>query len=111
MEPLLFLLFVAGGLAAVLLLPAGSFAFGVALPAGWFGDAAESYARLRSLFEPVAVQLLLATLQSLVFWHAAHRLRFMLRTFGVEREAVSCAGCYGAAVLASVAAFLVWCRI
>jgi fumarate reductase subunit D len=110
-EPLLWLLFVAGGVAAALLLPAGSFALGIAYPAGWYGDAAESYARLRSLFGSLAVQLLVALLQSLVFWHAAHRLRHLLRTFGVEREAVACTGCYGLAVLASVATFVVWLRI
>jgi fumarate reductase subunit D len=110
-EPLLWLLFVAGGAAAALLLPAGSFALGIAYPVGWFGDAAESYARLRSLLGSLAVQLPLALLQSLVFWHAAHQLRHLLRTFGVEREAVACAGCYGLAALASVLTFAVWCRI
>lgn len=110
-EPLLFLLFVAGGVVGALLLPAGSFAFGVALPAGWFGDAAASYARLRTLLDGIGIQLLLAVLQSLVFWHAAHRLRHLLRTFGVEREALTCAGCYGVALLASAVSFAVWCRI
>ena len=111
LEPLLWLLFVAGGAAGALLLPAGSFAFGIAFPAGWFGDAAESYARLRALLASAGVQVLLAALQSLIFWHAAHRLRHLLRTFGVEREALTCTGCYGLAVLASAAAFVVWLRI
>jgi fumarate reductase subunit D len=102
---------VAGGLAAALLLPAGSFALGVALPAGWFGDAAESYARLHGLLDSLVLQLPLAALQSLIFWHAAHRLRFLLRTFGVEQEALICSGCYGAAALASALSFVIWCRI
>jgi fumarate reductase subunit D len=108
---LLFLLFVAGGLAAVLLLPAASFAFGIALPVGWFGDAAASYGRLQSLLGGVAAQLALAGLQSLIFWHAAHRLRHLLRSFGMEREELACAGCYGLAALASALSFVVWCRI
>ena len=110
-EPLLFLLYVAGGLAAALLLPAGSFALGIAFPVGWFGDAAESYARLRTLLGSIVVQLPVALLQSLIFWHAAHRLRHLLRTFGVEREELVCTGCYGLALLASVVSFAVWCRI
>ena len=110
-EPLLFLLFVAGGIAAALLLPAATFAFGIALPAGWFGDAAESYARLSALLGGAPGQLLLATLQSLIFWHAAHRLRHLLRTFGVEHEALTCTGCYGLAALASLASLVIWLRI
>jgi fumarate reductase subunit D len=108
---LLFLLFVAGGLTAALLLPAASFAFGIALPVGWFGDAGASYLRLQGLLGGVAAQLALAGLQSLIFWHSAHRLRHLLRTFGVEREALACASCYGLAVLASALSFAVWCRI
>jgi fumarate reductase subunit D len=110
-EPLLFLLFVAGGVAAALLLPAGSFALGIALPAGWLGDAGASYARLSGLLGSVAVQLPLAALQSLIFWHAAHQLRHLLRYFGVEREELTCAGCYGLAALASAVSFAVWWRI
>ena len=110
-EPLLWLLFVAGGVAAAVLLPAQSFTLGIAFPAGWLGAADASYARLHDLLGSIVVQLPLAALQSLIFWHAAHQLRHLLRYFGVEREALTCAGCYGLAALASAASFAVWWRI
>jgi fumarate reductase subunit D len=111
LEPVLWLLFVAGGVAAALLLPAASFVFGIALPVGWLGQDAASYARLRMLLDGVPVQVLLAALQSLIFWHAAHRMRQLLWSFGVESEALVCGICYGLAVLASAVSFGIWCRI
>jgi len=110
-EPLLWLLFMAGGIAAALLLPSASFVFGIASPAGWLGDAAQSYQRLRALLGGSGVQVFVAALQSLIFWHAAHQVRRVLRSFWVENEPLVCGVCYGLAALASAVSFAVWCRI
>jgi fumarate reductase subunit D len=110
LEPLLWLLFVAGGIAAALLLPAASLGFGVVLPSGVLGESLASYTRLRPMLSGTAVQLALATLQSLVFWHAAHQLRHLLRYLGVS-ETLAWGACYPLAALASVVSFVVWCRL
>jgi fumarate reductase subunit D len=111
LEPLFWLLSMAGGICAALLLPAASFGFGVALPARWLGSGVATYDQLRPLLAHGATQLALATFQSLIFWHAAHQLRHLLRYSGVRSEALTCAACYPLAALASALSFMIWCRL
>jgi fumarate reductase subunit D len=108
-EPLLWLLFSAGGLAAALLVPVLLFLFGIAFPLGWlsFPDHAHLLAVLR---HPLTKAILFA-LCVLWLFHWAHRFRYTLYD-GLRlarlRRAIGLF-CYGGAVAGSVAAgFLVF---
>jgi fumarate reductase subunit D len=108
-EPLLWLLFSAGGVLAALLVPVLLFLFGVAFPLGWLP--APSHDHLRAVFgHPLSrlVLFLLCTL-SLFFW--AHRFRYTLYD-GLRikhlNEVINVL-CYGGAIAGSaVAGYLLW---
>lgn len=106
-EPLLWLLFGAGGFMAALLLPALLLVIGIAFPLGWFGDPVTTFHRMRILFANPVGQLVLIAVLSLVFWHSAHHLRHFALDLGLGHyEAPVCYVLYGAALagtLASVA--------
>jgi len=108
LEPVLWMLFGAGGFAAALILPGLFFAVAIAMPLGLFGDPLETFLRVRMLFaNPVGKGLLIAVL-SLVFWHAAHHLRHFAFDIGLHKfQAPLSFGLYGLALLGTVAAFAV----
>ena len=102
-EPLVWLMFSAGGVTAAVFLPVLAFLFGLAIPLGWVST--PSHHRMTSMlsFPLVAVVLLGMTVVMLV--HAAHRFRFTLYD-GLQlkfRRTVA-ATCYGGALLGSIAA-------
>lgn len=108
-EPLLWLLFSAGGVMAALFIPATLFLFGVAFPLGWLTP--PPYDRLLAIVGYPLTRVLLFGLCSLSLFHGAHRFRYTLYD-GLQikhlNEVINSI-CYGGAVLGTlVAAYLLW---
>ena len=108
-EPLLWLLFSAGGVLAALLIPILLFLFGLAFPLGWLG--APSHAQLLAVLRQPLTRGVLFLLCMLALFHWAHRFRYTLYD-GLQikhlNELVNLL-CYGGAIVGSVvAAFLLW---
>lgn len=76
LEPLLWALFSAGGVAAALALPILLLLFAIALPLA--APAGPSYDHLHGLLAHPVMRLAMFALCSLALWHAAHRFRFTL---------------------------------
>jgi len=108
-EPLLWLLFSAGGVLSALLIPVVVFLFGLAVPLEWISPPQHEYL-LAVLRHPLTrVVLLLLCVLSLFHW--AHRFRFTLYD-GLQikhlNELIN-PFCYGGAIIGSlVAAYLLW---
>jgi fumarate reductase subunit D len=108
-EPLLWLLFSAGGVLAALLLPILMFLFGLAFPLGWLS--APSHAHLLAVLHHPLTRLGLFFLCTLSLFHAAHRFRYTLYD-GLQIKHLN--GpinllCYGGAIMGSLAAlYLLW---
>ena len=108
-EPLLWLLFSAGGMLAALLIPILLFLFGLAFPLGWLPPPDHQYL-LRLLHHPL-MRATLFLLCWLSLFHWAHRFRYTLYD-GLQikhlNELISLF-CYGGAILGSLAAaYLLW---
>jgi fumarate reductase subunit D len=108
-EPLLWMLFSAGGVMSGMLMPALLFLFGIAFPLGWLpAPTHESMAAV--LANPIAALTLFA-LCALSLFHWAHRFRHTLYD-GLQikhLEEVIATICYGGAIVGSVvAAYLLW---
>jgi len=108
-EPLLWMLFSAGGVLAALLIPILLFLFGLAFPLGWLSPPAHGHL-LAVLRHPLTrgVLLLLCTL---ALFHWAHRFRYTLYD-GLQikhlNELINWF-CYGGAIAGSaVAGYLLW---
>jgi len=103
-EPLLWLLFSAGGLMSALFVPAILFLFGVAFPLGWLSP--PPYSHLLAVVTHPLTRLTLLLLCTLSLFHWAHRFRYTLYD-GLQikhlNEVIN-AVCYGAAVVGSVVA-------
>lgn len=108
-EPLLWLLFSAGGMAAALLLPVLLFLFGLAFPLGWMTP--PSHASLLELVGHPLTRVALVAVMILSMFHWAHRFRYTLYD-GLQikhLDEVVNAVCYGGAVAVSLfAAYLLW---
>lgn len=107
-EPLLWILFSAGGVLAALLIPSLLFLFGVAFPLGWL--TAPDYTRMLALLAHPMGRAVVFLLCSLSLFHWAHRFRYTLYD-GLQikhlTELVNLF-CYGGAVVGSVvSAYLV----
>jgi fumarate reductase subunit D len=108
-EPLLWILFSAGGVLAALLLPAIIALFGVAFPLGWL--APPDYGHLRAVLRQPLTRVVLFLLCMLSLFHWAHRFRYTLYD-GLQikhlNELVRLF-CYGGAIVGSVwAAYALW---
>ena len=108
-EPLLWMLFSAGGVLAALLIPALVFLFGLAFPLGWVSP--PSYGRLVTVLRHPVARVVLFFLCMLSLFHWAHRFRYTLYD-GLQikhlNELVNVL-CYGGAIVGSVvAAYLLW---
>jgi len=108
-EPLLWMLFSAGGVLAALLLPALVLLLGVAMPLGWL--APPDHAALLALLRHPLARVALFGLCTLSLFHWAHRFRYTLYD-GLQikhlNEMINVL-CYGGAVVGSaVAAWLLW---
>jgi len=108
-EPMLWLLFSAGGVMAALFIPMMLFLFGLAFPLGWL--APPSYDRLLAIVSNPLTRVTLFLLCSLSLFHWAHRFRYTLYD-GLQikhlNEVINSI-CYGGAVLGTLAAaYLLW---
>lgn len=106
-EPLLWLLFSAGGMVAALLVPVLLFLFGIAFPLGWLPSPDHAY--LFSILRNPLTKLVLFGLCVLALFHWAHRFRYTLYD-GLQLkkfDPVIILVCYGGAAAGSgVAGFL-----
>jgi fumarate reductase subunit D len=108
-EPLLWLLFSAGGVLSALLLPAIIALFGLAFPLGWLAPPEHGHL-LTILHQPLS-RVALFFLCTLSLFHWAHRFRYTLYD-GLQikhlNELVNLF-CYGGAIVGSAwAAYLLW---
>jgi len=108
-EPLLWILFIAGGVLSALLMPALLFLFGLAFPLGWM--APPTHAHLLAVLRHPLARLALFALCTLSLFHWAHRFRYTLYD-GLQvkhlDELVN-TFCYGGAIVGSAAAaYLLW---
>jgi fumarate reductase subunit D len=108
-EPLLWLLFSAGGVLAALLIPVLLLLFGLAFPLGWLSP--PSHAHLLSLLHHPLTRVALFLLCALGLFHWAHRFRYTLYD-GLQikhLDEVINLVCYGGAVAGSaLAGYLLW---
>lgn len=108
-EPLLWTLFSAGGVASAMTMPALLLLFGLAFPLGWL--AAPDYDQLRALVVHPLTRLVVFAVSALSLFHWAHRFKYTLYD-GLQvkhlNELIN-TFCYGGAVVGSlVAAYLLW---
>jgi len=101
-EPLWWALFVLGGTAA-LLMPVVVVVTGVAVFAGWLGES-----ELLDLLRSPLVRIYLFVTMAFPLYHAAHRIRLVLRDTGLRRWDRSWLswGFYGAATAGAVASIV-----
>src|SRR6266705_6316907 len=103
-EPLVWLLFTSGGLAAALLLPVLLALFGLVFPADWVSAPAQAH--LLSVARNPFTRIVLLGLCVLALFHWAHRFRYALYD-GLQLKHLSTPiilGCYGGALVGSVIA-------
>ena len=108
-EPLLWMLFSAGGMISGMLMPALILMFGIAFPLGWVTPPA--YEQITGLMANPITRLVLFSLCALSLFHWAHRFRHTLYD-GLQikhlNEVIAVVS-YGAAVVGSgLAAYLLW---
>lgn len=108
-EPLLWLLFSAGGMASAMLMPALVFLFGVAFPLGLL--AGPDYEHLRAIVVHPLTRLILFGVCMLSLFHWAHRFKYTLYD-GLQVKHLNellNTFCYGGAIVGTVAAaYLLW---
>jgi fumarate reductase subunit D len=108
-EPLLWMLFSAGGVASALLMPSLLILFGVAFPLGWLHP--PSYEHVLAVLRNPLTRLVLLGLCVSSLFHWAHRFRHTLYD-GLQIKhlnEVIAVICYGGAIGGSAAAaFLLW---
>lgn len=101
-EPLLWMVFSAGGVVAALVLPMLLFLFGVAFPLGWITP--PSAMHLSSVIGHPLTRLALVLVCTVSLFHAAHRFRYTLYD-GLQikhlNEIIALA-CYGSAIAGSL---------
>jgi fumarate reductase subunit D len=106
-EPILWLLFSAGGLVTALMIPVLLLLFGVAIPLGWVTQ--PDHAHLLAVVRNPLTRLALLGVCVLALFHWAHRFKYTLYD-GLQLKRLHApinAFCYGGATLGSaVAAYL-----
>ena len=102
-EPLLWMMFSAGGVVAALVLPVLLFLFGVAFPLGWLTPPPVSH--LAAVIGHPLTRLALVVVCTVSLFHAAHRFRYTLYD-GLQikhlNELIAIL-CYGGAIAGSLA--------
>jgi fumarate reductase subunit D len=105
-EPLVWLLFSAGGVLAAVFLPSLAFLFGLAFPLGWLDRPAHEHL-LAVVGHPVTLVVVLGIFVLLLV-HSAHRFRYTLYDgLQVKKKRTVAVLCYGTAILGSVATLAV----
>ena len=101
-EPLLWMMFSAGGAVAALVLPMLLFLFGVAFPLGWLKPPPATY--LAEIIGHPLTRLALVVVCTVSLFHAAHRFRYTLYD-GLQikhlNELIAIL-CYGGAIAGSL---------
>jgi fumarate reductase subunit D len=109
LEPLLWILFSAGGVVAAFLIPVQLFIQGFAFPLGW--AKAPDYTTISTFVAHPLVRLYLFVLCSVPLFHAAHRIRYTLYD-GLQIKhlnEVIAVCCYGGAIIGTLlAGYLLW---
>jgi fumarate reductase subunit D len=108
-EPLLWILFSAGGVVAAFLIPIHLLALGIATPLGLLQST--GYTTAIEIVRLPLVRLYLFVLCSVPLFHAAHRIRYTLYD-GLQikhlNEVIAVA-CYGGAVIGTLlAGYMLW---
>jgi fumarate reductase subunit D len=104
-EPLVWLMFSAGGVLAAVFLPILVLLFGLAVPLGWLEP---DYAHLRAVVGHPLTFVVLLGLFVLMLVHAAHRFRYTLYDgLQIKKRRTVAVLCYGAALVGSAAAIAV----
>ena len=105
-EPLVWLMFSAGGVLAAVFLPILVLLFGLAFPLGWL-DAPDHEHLLAVISHPVTLVVLLG-LFVLMLVHSAHRFRYTLYDgLQVKKKRTVAVLCYGTAIVGSIATLAV----
>jgi fumarate reductase subunit D len=105
-EPLVWLLFSAGGVMSAIFLPVLAFLFAFAIPLGWVDVPTHEHLQ-HVLATPIAFVGLLAVFV-LALVHAAHRFRYTLYDgLQIKYRRTVAFLCYGSAVVGAVLAFAV----
>jgi fumarate reductase subunit D len=105
-EPLVWLMFSAGGVLAAVFLPSLILLFGLAFPLGWI-DAPDHQHLLAVISHPLTLVVLLG-LFVLMLVHSAHRFRYTLYDgLQIKKKRTLAVLCYGAAIVGSVATLAV----
>jgi fumarate reductase subunit D len=109
LEPLLWILFSAGGVVAAFFIPVQLFLWNLAFPLGWLK--APEYATTLHLVSNPLVRIYLFVLCSVPLFHFAHRIRYTLYD-GLQikhlNEVINIC-CYGGAVIGTLlAGYLLW---
>ena len=111
LEPLLWMVFSAGGVMAALFIPVLLFLFGVAFPLGWLPPPDPE--QFQSLITHPLTRLILLGVCAAALFHAAHRLRYTLYD-GLQikhlNELIALL-CYGGATVGSIAAVVLLWRL
>lgn len=105
-EPIVWLMFSAGGVLAAVLLPVLIFLFALAYPLGWLSP--PDHDHLASVLgNPVTVLVLLVVFVLLPV-HSAHRFRYTLYDgLQIKQQRLVAVLCYGTAVVGTVAGAVV----
>jgi fumarate reductase subunit D len=106
-EPILWLLFSGGGVAAAVFLPVLVVLFGLAIPLEWISQ--PDYDHLLAVVSHPLTRLVLLGLLVLMLFHWAHRFRYTLYD-GLQLKSVKtpiAVVCYGGALVGSAAAAVV----
>ena len=110
-EPLLWMLFSAGGMASALVMPVLVFLFGLAFPLGWI--APPSYEHLHAIVVHPLTRVVLIGLCALSLFHWAHRFKYTLYD-GLQvqhlNEMIN-TFCYGGAIVGTIVAGYVLVRM
>lgn len=103
-EPLVWLMFSGGGVAAAVVLPPLVFLFAFAFPLGWIGAPGHDHL-LAVAGHPLTVLVLMGVFVVLLV-HSAHRFRYTLYDgLQIKARGPVALACYGAAAFGSLVAF------
>jgi fumarate reductase subunit D len=105
-EPLVWLTFSGGGVAAAMFLPVLAFLFGLAFPLGWISPPSRQHL-LAVLGNPLTFLVLLG-LFTVMLVHAAHRFRYTLYDgLQLKYRGTIALLCYGGALFGAASAFVI----
>ena len=111
-EPILWLLFSAGGMISAMLFPILMVITGIILPFILSGDAIELINQIHFYLKNTFVKIVIFFVISLPFFHWAHRFRFTLVDIGLKQISFLISMlCYGGAITGTVVTVIILWRI